>query len=132
METYNIHQTLFFATDAVDLYTCIMDARKHSSFTGDEAKIEDKEGSDFSVFGGYAHGTNRVLERGKKIVQTWVFNEADWPANHLSEVVFVFTNKEGGCEVDFYHTDIPVALSERIESGWNEYYWNPLRIYLER
>ena len=132
METRSIHHTIVFATDALDLYNCMMDARKHSSFTSDEAVIEDKEGTTFSVFGGYAHGKNIVLERGKKIVQTWRANTDGWPANHFSEVVFVLTTVEGGCQLDFYQTDIPAAVADSIEKGWNEYYWEPLKIYLER
>ncbi len=132
METCDIHQTIILPTDALDVYTCIMDARKHSSFTGDETIIEDKEGTDFTAFGGYIQGKNIVLERGKKIVQTWRANEEGWPADLYSEVVFIFKDVEDGCELDFYHTAIPAVVAERISSGWQEYYWEPLRIYLNR
>lgn len=132
METRNLHQTLLFATDALDCYTCLMDARKHSSFTGDETIIEDKEGTAFTAFGGYITGKNIVLERGKKIVQLWRANEADWPQDHFSEVFFLFKDVEGGCELDFYHSAVPAKVAERIETGWTEFYWEPLRIYLER
>ncbi|MES2558630.1 MAG: SRPBCC family protein [Bacteroidota bacterium] len=132
MDVQDIHQTLTFPTDALDLYKCIMDARMHSSFTGDEAVIEDKEGTTFSAFGGYITGKNIVLERGKKIVQTWKAREEGWPEDHYSEVVFVFKNIDGGCELDFFHLAIPAHNAEAIEKGWTEYYWEPLRIYLER
>jgi activator of HSP90 ATPase len=132
METVTIHQTLIFPTDSLDLYNCIMNARIHSSFTGDEAIIEDKEGTLFSAFGGYITGQNIVLQRGKKIIQTWKATEEGWPENHFSEVVFLFKNIDGGCELDFFHTDIPTLKAEAIEKGWKEYYWEPLRIYLER
>lgn len=132
METTNIHQTLLFPTDALDFYKCIMDSRIHSSFTGDETVIEDKEGTSFSAFGGYITGKNIVLERGKKIIQTWRAEEEGWPADHFSEVVFILKNVDGGCELDFFHTAIPEHKAAAIENGWTEYYWNPLRIYLER
>lgn len=132
MKTRDLHQTIIFPTDAPDLYKCIMDARIHSSFTGSEAIIQDKEGTEFSVFDGYAHGKNIVLERGKKIIQTWRANEDNWPEGHFSEVVFMFKDIAAGCELDFYHTAIPEAYADAIENGWKEYYWEPLRIYLER
>ena len=132
METANTHQTLLFPTDAIDLYNCIMNARIHSYFTGDEAIIEDKEGTDFSAFGGYITGKNVVLERGKKIIQTWRGEEEGWPESHFSEVVFVLKDIEGGCELDFFHTGIPAHKAAAIENGWTEYYWEPLRIYLNR
>lgn len=132
MKTKDLHQTLVFKTDAVDFYNCIMNARIHSSFTGDEAIIEDKEGAPYSAFGGYITGKNIVLERGKKIIQTWRANEDGWPETHYSEVVFVLKDIEGGCELDFYHTAIPEEKFDSITNGWNEYYWEPLKIYLER
>jgi activator of HSP90 ATPase len=132
MKTRDLHQTIVFPTDSLDLYKCIMDARIHSSFTGDEAIIEDQEGSSFSVFSGYAHGKNIVLERGKKIIQSWRANEEGWPEDHFSEVVFLFKDVPGGCELIFYHTAVPEANADNIEKGWAEYYWEPLTIYLER
>ncbi len=132
MKTADLHQTLFFPTDALDFYKCIMDARIHSSFTGDEAVISDLEGTSFTTFGGYIEGENVVLERGKKIVQKWKANEDGWPANHYSEIAFVITDKGKGCEVDFFHTAIPEAKLASITKGWTDYYWEPLRIYLER
>lgn len=132
MDIKNLHQTIKFKTDAVDLYNCIMNARIHSSFTGDETIIEDKEGTLFSAFGGYITGKNIVLERGKKIIQTWRAEEEDWPADHFSEVTFLFTPVEGGCQLDFHHTTIPEHVFDRIEKGWHEYYWEPLKIYLDR
>jgi activator of HSP90 ATPase len=132
MKTRDIHQTILFPTDALDLYKCIMDARIHSSFTGGEAIIEDKEGAEFSAYDGYIQGKNIVLERGKKIIQTWKANEDGWPTDHFSEVVFLFKDVAEGCELDFYHTAVPEEKADSIEKGWTEYYWDPLRIYLER
>jgi activator of HSP90 ATPase len=132
MKTADLHQTLVFPTDALDLYTCIMNARIHSSFTGDEAIVEDKEGTTFTAFCGYVDGKNIVLERGKKIIQTWRANEEGWPAHHYSEVVFVMKDVESGCQLDFYQTAIPDAKLNSITKGWTEFYWEPLRIYLER
>jgi activator of HSP90 ATPase len=132
INTKDIHQTLIFPTDALDMYKCIMDARVHSSFTSDETIIEDKEGTPFSALGGYITGKNIVLERGKKVIQSWRAAEEGWPEDHFSEVVFLFKNIAEGCQLDFYHTAIPEVCAATIEKGWNEYYWEPLRIYLER
>jgi activator of HSP90 ATPase len=132
MKTKDLHQTLFFKTDALDLYNCIMNACIHTSFTGDEAIIEDKEGTAFSAFGGYITGKNIVLERGKKIIQSWRANEEGWPVDHYAEVVFVMKDIEGGCTLDFDHTAVPETNAGAIEKGWTEYYWEPLKIYLER
>lgn len=132
MTTKDIHQIIAFPTTALDLYQCIMDERKHSSFTGSEAIIEDKEGSTFTAYDGYIEGRNVVLERGKKIVQTWKANEEEWPDNHTSEVVFIFTDTPSGGQIEFFQTAIPAAIADNIEKGWTDYYWEPLKFYLER
>lgn len=132
MKTADIHQTLTFPTTPLDLYQCLMDERKHSSFTGSPAVIEDKEGTNFTAYDGYIEGKNIALERGKKIVQTWKANEEEWPANHFSEVVFSLTESPEGCSLEFYHTAVPEALLQDIEAGWTQYYWDPLRYYLNR
>lgn len=132
METRDIYQIQRFATDRFDCYTCLMDARKHSSFTGDEARIEDAEGKAFTAFGGYINGKNLSLERGRKIVQSWRANEPEWPLDYFSEVVFEFRDIEGGCELKLQHKGVPGMLVEQMEKGWTEFYWEPLRIYLER
>ncbi len=132
MQTRDIHQTVLFQTTALDLYNCILDERIHSSFTGAEAKIEDTEDTPFTAYDGYIEGKNMVLERGKKIVQSWKANEEEWPDNHYSEVVFSLTDTEDGAKLDFYHTGIPEVIADNIEKGWSEYYWEPLKFYLER
>ena len=132
MKTKDIHQTEIFHTDPVDLYKCIMDSRIHSSFTGGEAVIEDKEGTGFTAFDGYVTGKNILLERGKNIVQSLRAEEDGWPEDHFSEVNFVFNEIPEGTRLDFYHTGIPEHKAEDIAKGWKDFYWEPLKEYLNR
>lgn len=132
MKTADLHQVLTFPTTALDFYRCLLDERIHSSFTGSPATVTDKVGESFTAYDGYIEGKNIVLERGKKIIQTWKANEEEWPEHHFSEVVFTMRDTPEGCEVNFYHVAIPEALVPDIETGWNEYYWEPLRFYLNR
>ena len=132
MKTKDIHQTEIFHTDPEDLYKCIMDSRIHSSFTGGEAVIEDKEGTEFTAFDGYVTGKNIVLERGKKIVQTWRAEEEGWPEDHFSEVVFIFEKVKEGTKLEFFHTGIPEHKAADIAKGWTDFYWEPLKDFLNR
>jgi len=127
-----IHQTLLFSTSALDLYNCLLDERIHSSFTGAEAKITDKENDTFTAWDGYIEGKNIVLERGKKIVWKWKANEEAWPEGHWSEVVFILSDNAEGAQLEMIHSFVPDALTESLSKGWHEYYWEPLRFYLER
>ena len=132
MKTKDIHHTEIFNTDPADLYKCIMNSRIHSSFTGGEAIIEDKEGADFSAFDGYITGKNIVLEHGKKIVQTWRAEEDGWPENHFSEVTFIIEKIKKGTLLEFYHTGIPEHKVADISKGWVDFYWEPLKDFLNR
>jgi activator of HSP90 ATPase len=132
MKTRDIHQTIMFQTTALDVYCCLMDERIHSSFTGAKAIISDSEGSSFSSYDGYAVGKNVVLERGKKIVQSWRAVDEEWPVTHESEAAFILSDTAEGCKLEFFHTGVPEALADRIERGWYEYYWEPLAFYLNR
>lgn len=109
-----------------------MDERRHASFTGTFAQIEDKEGSSFSLYDGYITGKNIVLERGKKIVQTWKAKEEHWPDDHFSEAAFILSEHPDGCEVQLFHTAVPEEYAEAIEEGWLTYYWEPMKYYIER
>jgi activator of HSP90 ATPase len=132
MQTRDIYQEIAFKTDAMDLYKCLMDARRHSSFTGGEVVIEDKPNAKFSVFDGYAYGVNKRLTKGKEIVQSWRAEEDGWPEDYFSEVRFEFEETEGGTLLKFWHKGVPTTVADAIENGWNEYYWQPLQEYINR
>ena len=132
MKTASFQQQIILRTSPIDAYECIMDERKHASFTASAVHIENTEGTIFDAYDGYISGKNIVLERGKKIVQLWKANEPNWPENHFSEVVFIFEQSADGCTLDIYHNDIPDVLVDTIRNGWEENYWEPLKFYLER
>ena len=125
---FMIRQTVHFSVPPNDLYDIFMDAKKHSAFTGAKAIIDPRVGGKFSVWDGYAEGEFITLTRGKKIVQTWA--ASDWPDGAVSRVTFVFTPAVGGTDLEFTQEQVPVNFEKDIESGWDEYYWKPIREYL--
>ena len=132
MNLKDFHQKVAFPTPPLDFYQCMMDERRHSSFTASPCHIEDIEGSLFTAYDGYINGKNIVLERGKRIVQLWQAKEESWPENYWSEIVFAIKEHPEGCQIDFFHMGIPENLYEQISKGWETYYWEPLRFYLDR
>jgi len=132
MNTKDISQTLHFKAPPIEVYNCIMDAKKHSKFTNSKVEIEDKVDTKFSAYDGYITGENKELEPGKKIVQSWRGTEDDWPEDHYSEVVFEFSETEdGGTELNFTHTGIPESKAESLDQGWHDHYWTPMKEMLE-
>ena len=123
-----IKQAVHFPTTPEVLYDILMDEKKHGDFTNAKAKIDPRVGGKFSVWDGYATGENVELIPGKKIVQTW--RASDWPNDVMSKVTFVFKPAEAGTELEFTHENVPREFEKDIEQGWEDYYWTPLKRYV--
>ena len=106
-----------------------MSSRQHAKFTGAPASISNKEGGRFSVFGDYATGKNLELVPGKKIVQTW--RADNWPEDAESIVTFEMEEMKVGTKLTFTQTGVPASDHESIKQGWIDYYWNPMKKFLE-
>ena len=127
--TRTIRQREFFpGVKPVELYDALINAKKHSAFTGAKATGAARVGGKFTAWDGYITGTNRELERGRRIVQEWKTTE--WPAaSPPSRLVWTFAAKRGGTEVTMVHSKVPASQSESYRQGWIDYYWTPLQEY---
>lgn len=131
METKTINQTVYFDASKEEVYQLLMDADKHSAFTGSKVIMSKEINGKFSVFDGYCHGYNMELDEGRKIVQAWNFAEDGWAEDHYSICTFLLENENGKTKLTFTQTDVPEHKKEALESGWKEYYWEPMKEYLE-
>jgi len=128
MNTKTLHQTVEIRASPHEVYEALMDSKKHSEFTGDEAIIGRNVGDPFSAFSEWATGVNKELIPDKKIVQTW--RGEDWPEDHYSVVTYELKPTEVGTLLEFTQTDIPEEFFEEISEGWVDNYWEPLKEYL--
>lgn len=132
MKTMNLIQEVYFNMLPIELYKLITDSTLHTSITKTEANISDLPNTDFTLFGGYINGTNILLEPGKVIIQEWQAKEEEWPEYHYSTVQYKMTELDGGTHLTFIHKGIPEPCFENISNGWNEYYWEPIKKYLNQ
>ena len=132
MKTKTIKQTVTFDAKPAEVYELIIDAKKHSSFTGNKVTMSNKENGKFNVFGGYCHGHNIALTEGKKIVQAWHFAEDGWPEDHFSICTFIFEKVSKGTKLKFTQTGIPDHKAESLKTGWKQFYWQPMKEYLRQ
>lgn len=130
MESKKIEQEVFFKASPVEVYELYMDEKKHAEFSAAPAKISQEVGGEFSVYGDYATGKNIELVPNKKIVQSW--RADDWPDGHYSQLEIEFTAENGGTKLKFQQTGIPAELVEDIKKGWQDFYWQPMKEYLEK
>jgi len=131
MKTDTINQTIEFNASPKDVYDLIIDEKLHSAFTESEVTMSKEVNGKFSVFDGYCSGYNIELKEGEKIVQAWHFKEDGWPDDHYSECTFVFNKTDKGCKLNFTQTEIPEHKVDALADGWRDYYWDPMKAYLE-
>ncbi len=125
-----IRQTVTFDAPPHAVFEALLDSKKHAAFTGQKASISRKVGGKMSAGDGYIEGKILRIEKDKVIVQTWRttdFQEGDPD----SKVMFHFSRKGAGTRLMFVHSNVPDRLAEEFRQGWIDYYWVPLKAYLE-
>ena len=123
-----IEQTVFIDASPKDVYDALLDARKHSKFTGSPAKTNAKVGAKFTAWDGYIDGKNVELVEGKKIVQDW--KTTQWPEGYpFSRLDLTLSPRKGGTELKMVHSKVPAEQVADYTEGWKSSYWNPLKAY---
>ena len=130
MKTKTIKQTMMMKASAHDIYEALMDSRKHAKFTNDRASISRKVGGKLKAYGTYIQGRNLELVADKKIVQSWW--ASGWPEGHVSEVTVILTPMKGKTKISFTHKGIPEDKADSVKKGWVDYYWTPLKKFVEK
>lgn len=110
------------------IYDMLMDAKKHSAFTGAPVEISDSVGGALSAFGGAITGVNVELVPGKRIVQLW--RAGDWPEGHYSTATFELNGSGNSTQLDFTQTGIPENKYDEIRKGWETQYWQKMNAQL--
>ncbi|HKN07423.1 MAG TPA: SRPBCC family protein [Thermoplasmata archaeon] len=129
MAVKNLRQTVTVKAKPNDVYDALVDPRQHAQFTGAAAKISAKVGSAFSLYDNSLSGVVIVAERGRRLVLAW--RSEDWPKGHYSIAQFTFARARGGTRLTFEQFGIPASDFADIREGWKQFYWEPLRLYLE-
>jgi activator of HSP90 ATPase len=125
-----IRQSVTFGASPHEVYEVLMDSRKHAKIAGAGAKISRKIGGKFTAHDGYISGANLELVPDRKIVQSW--HAIDWPADHISRVVFRLSRVKGGTRLTFSHVGVPDNEYASIKQGWIDNYWEPMKRMLDK
>lgn len=108
------------------IYEAWLDSAKHTAMTGSPASASRQVGGEFTAWDGYIRGKNLLLIENKKIVQSW--RSSEFPEEAPDSVLSVLlTEREGITEVELEHSDIPPGQGVQYQSGWIEFYANPMQ-----
>ena len=130
MKTKTIRQSVTFRASPHEVYEALMDSDKHTQFTGAEANISRQVGGRFTAYDGSLEGENLELVPDEKIVQSW--RGDDWPEGHYSRATFSLKAVEGGTRLTFTQPGVPEDLYENYRQGWIDYYWEPMKDFLQK
>ena len=130
-ETKTIKQTELIPAKPVDVYEALMDAKRHTEFTGSKATSDPRVGGEFTAWDGYIFGKNLNLENGKRIVQEWKTTE--WPADYPPSIVeFTFKQTKNSTKLTMVHQNVPAEQASSYQQGWIDFYWKPLKKYFKK
>lgn len=128
--TTSIKQVVHIPASPDEVYEALIDAKKHSEFTGSKATSNPKVGGKFTSWNGYIFGRNLKLVKGKKIVQEW--STTEWPDYPPSLVEFSMKKKGGGTELTMFHSKVPQEQADSYRQGWIDFYWEPMKKYFSK
>ncbi|MEI8132801.1 MAG: SRPBCC domain-containing protein [Leptolinea sp.] len=127
----SLHLETTIPATAKQVYEAWMDSRKHADFTGDTADIQPEVGGSFTIGSGYITGQNIELEPYQRIVQDWRTTEfPDLAPDSWLEVILQDT--PNGCSLTLTQEKLPEDQVESYRSGWQEYYFEPLKEYFSK
>ncbi len=110
------------------IYDAWLSGTEHTAMTGAKATASRLVGGEFTAWDGDISGKNLLLLDGKKIVQSW--RSSEFPEDAADSVLSVqFIEQNGITEVDLEHKDIPPGQGVQYQSGWIEFYANPMQKY---
>ena len=123
-----IRQQADFTAAPSRVYQLLTDEKQFAAMSGAPAKIENREGGAFSLFGGAIIGRNLELADGTRVVQAW--RDAAWAAGLYSIARFELTASGKGTHLAFDQSGYPQSDRASLVKGWKSHYWEPMRVYL--
>lgn len=125
-----IKQTYVIKATLGDVWKALVDPKFIESWGGGPAKMDDKVGTKFSLWGGSIWGENLEVVLNKKLVQDWYSDEENkWVKP--SKVTFTLQEDKDGVKLELIHENVPDENVKDIDEGWKDYYLGPLKNYLE-
>jgi activator of HSP90 ATPase len=127
--------TAEFHANAEKIYNAFLSTQGHTEMTGSPAKVDGRVSGDFTAWDGYIWGTFLELAKNKKIVQAWRTSEfpEDAEDSHVEILLEEITSGEAlaTTRLTLVHTDIPDGQADSYKTGWEDFYFKPMREWIK-
>ena len=111
-----------------EIYAALINPFSITLWTGGEAKMEEKPGTEFSLFDGDIEGKNLEFEKDSKIVKEWYFGDQE----EESIVTITLRADRLYTKIELHHINIPDEAYEDMIYGWDTYYFGGLKEFFEK
>jgi activator of HSP90 ATPase len=118
--------TVMVNAKAETIYKAWLSTEGHAAMTGSPAKVDGTVDGDFAAWDGYIEGMFLELEKNKRIVQAW--RAAEFPPEAEDSIVEILLEEEHGkTKLTIKHTNIPDGQADGYKTGWEDFYFKPMR-----
>jgi activator of HSP90 ATPase len=123
--------TVTIHAKAEKIYKAWLSSEGHSLITGSPAKIDGTVDGDFVAWDGYIRGMFLELEENKRILQAW--RTAEFPSEAEDSIVEVLLEESHGkTKLTINHSNIPEGQADSYKTGWEDFYFKPMREWSEK
>lgn len=116
------------SSKAEKFYEAYLSSEGHTALTGSPARVDGTVDGDFTAWDGYIQGMFLELEKNKRIVQAW--RTAEFPEEAEDSIVEILLEEDHGkTKLTLKHTNIPKGQMDSYKTGWEDFYFKPMREY---
>lgn len=123
----DLSQTYHIAAPIEKVWQALVDSDQITQWSDAPAEMSTRLES-FSLWDGEIHGKNLEVVPNEKLVQEWYGWDEQLGA---SRVVITLTTEGKETVLELTHTHIPDAEYEEVESGWRNFYLEPMIEWVE-
>ena len=116
------------AANQNQVWNALVDPEIINKWGGGPAKMNSKIGFKFKLWNGDIYGKNVEVEDEKKLVQEWFGGNWEKP----STVTFTLKNEDNNTILELEQVNVPDEEADDIDQGWDDYYLNPMKEFLEK
>jgi len=135
---YTITVTINAKAEAI--YKAWLSTEGHSAITGSPAKVDGTINGDFTAWDGYIWGMFLELEPNHRILQAW--RTAEFPSEAEDSIVEILLVETTGLDtpqkargystiITLKHSNIPAGQADSYKTGWEDFYFKPMREWSE-
>ena len=119
------------SSKAEKFYEAYLSSEGHTALTGSPARVDGTVDGDFTAWDGYIQGMFLELEKNKRIVQAW--RTAEFPEEAEDSIVEILLEEDHGkTKLTLKHTNIPKGQMDSYKTGWEDFYFKPMREWSEK